>query len=39
VCVSELSSVVLSGVHKWLINPISNPYAVYSPTPPNRDNM
>jgi hypothetical protein len=32
-CVSDLRSVVPSGVYKWSINPISKPYPVYSHTP------
>jgi hypothetical protein len=32
-------SVVPSGVYKWSINPISNPYPVYSYTPLNDDSI
>jgi hypothetical protein len=39
VCVSDLQSVVPSGVYKWSIDPICNPYPVYSHTTLNRENI
>jgi hypothetical protein len=33
VCVSVLQSLVPSDIYKWLINPMSNSYPVYSHTP------
>jgi hypothetical protein len=37
-CVSDVKSVVPSGVYKWSINPIFNPYLIYSHTPLEHDN-